>query len=51
MVKGLERFRDHYEWIHDGRRMIDGVPVVRPEHLIPIKAIAWLDLLSRRAAG
>jgi hypothetical protein len=41
---------DYYEWTHAGRAEIDGLPVVRPEHLIPLKAKAWLDL-TERAAG
>lgn len=42
---------ESYKWIHDGRREVDGVPIVGPEHLIPLKARAWLDLRSRRAGG
>ncbi len=41
----------YYRWIQDGKRVIDGVPVVGPEHLIPLKAKAWLDLRDRNAAG
>jgi len=40
---------EYYSWIHSGRTIIDGLPVVRPEHLIPLKARAWLDLTSRHA--
>jgi len=42
---------DYYAWIHSGKRLIDGLPVVRPEHLIPLKTRAWLDLRDRAAAG
>ena len=38
-------------WIRAGRVMIGGLPVVRPEHLIPLKARAWLDLTARVKAG
>lgn len=39
---------DYYRWVHAGKRQIEGVPVVRSEHLIPLKAKAWLDLRARR---
>lgn len=42
---------DYYEWTRKGRTKIAGLPVVRPEHLIPLKAKAWLDLTARAAAG
>ena len=42
---------DYYDWTQAGRTMIDGLPVVRPEHLIPLKAKAWLDLTARAADG
>lgn len=42
---------DYYAWTQTGRTMIDGLPVVRPEHLIPLKAKAWLDLTARAADG
>lgn len=41
----------YYAWIQAGRRVIHGLPIVRPEHLIPLKAKAWLDLTARRSAG
>jgi hypothetical protein len=42
---------DYYHFIHAGRLEMEGLPVVRPEHLIPLKARAWLDLTKRREAG
>lgn len=42
---------DYYGWAQAGRTAIEGLPVVRPEHLIPLKAKAWLDLTARAAAG
>lgn len=42
---------DYYAWAHAGRTMIEGLPVVRPEHMIPLKAKAWLDLTARAAYG
>jgi hypothetical protein len=42
---------DYYGWIQAGRRMIDDLPIVSAEHLIPLKARAWLDLRARKEAG
>lgn len=42
---------DYYAWTHGGRTEVQGLPVVRPEHLIPLKAKAWLDLTERVANG
>lgn len=41
----------YYAWIHDGKREVEGVPIVGPEHLIALKARAWLDLRDRKASG
>jgi len=41
----------YYEFLHSGKRVLDGVPFVGPEHLIPLKARAWLDLTKRREGG
>lgn len=42
---------DYYGWARAGRTAIEGLPVVRPEHMIPLKAKAWLDLAARAADG
>lgn len=42
---------DYYDWILSGRREVEGLPVVGAEHLIPLKAGAWLDLSARRKSG
>lgn len=42
---------DYYRWIRDGKIMLYGVPIVRAEHLIPLKVRAWLDLRQRKDAG
>ncbi len=42
---------EYYAFILGGRRNIDGLPWIGAEQLIPLKARAWLDLSSRRAAG
>jgi len=42
---------DYYGFIHSGKRILDGLPIVGPDRLIPLKARAWLDLKDRHAAG
>ena len=41
----------YYDWIQSGNQVVEGVPIVGPEHLVPLKAKAWLDLCARRDAG
>ena len=42
---------EYYAFLKAGIREVSGVPVVGAEHLVPMKARAWLDLRDRRAAG
>lgn len=42
---------DYYELLLDGRTVIDGMSVLRPEYLILFKAKAYLDLLNRKNNG
>lgn len=42
---------EYYHLLHAGKRIIDGLPVVTPEYLIPLKARAWLDLTALRQTG
>ncbi|MBN2108659.1 MAG: hypothetical protein JW832_14630 [Deltaproteobacteria bacterium] len=42
---------DYYRFMHEGKQEIDGLSVVSPQYLIPLKARAWLDLTGRRDAG
>lgn len=42
---------DYYRWIQAGKREVEGLPIVGPEHLVPLKARAWLDLGARKEAG
>lgn len=42
---------DYYSWLRAGRLEVTGLPIVRAEHLIPLKARAWLDLSARQRAG
>jgi hypothetical protein len=41
----------YYAFLKAGVRLVDGVSVVGPEHLVPLKARAWLDLKERAASG
>ena len=42
---------DYYTLALNGRKLIDGLPVLQAEFLIPFKAKAWLDLSRRRESG
>jgi hypothetical protein len=42
---------DYYGFIRSTTQEIDGLPVVGPAGLIPLKARAWLDLTERKAKG
>ncbi len=41
----------YYGFLVSGKQLLDGVSIVGPEYLIPLKARAWLDLTDRKAAG
>lgn len=42
---------DYYTWIRRGTVVVGGIPIVDPDHLVPLKARAWLDLTARKAGG
>jgi len=42
---------DYYSFVRDGVQFIDGLPVLKAEHLIPLKAKAFLDLSERKNRG
>ncbi len=42
---------DYYRFLKEGKTDMDGLPVVRPEYLVPLKTRAWLDLVRRRKQG
>ena len=42
---------NYYGFILAGRREVDGLPVIGPAHLVPLKARAWLDLTQREQNG
>jgi len=41
----------YYAFIMAGRREIEGLPWVGEDRLIPLKAVAWLDLNARKELG
>lgn len=41
----------YYHFIKDGRIVIKGLPILKPEYLIPLKIKAWLDLTKIRASN
>lgn len=42
---------EYYGFLLEGRDEIDGLPLIRHDRLIPLKAIAWLELSERKQAG
>lgn len=42
---------DYYQCIQNGKAVIDSVPVLSAEFILPFKAKAWLDLSQRKNAG
>lgn len=42
---------DYYRVLLDGKTVVNGLSVLRPEHLILFKAKAFLDLKSRKESG
>ena len=41
----------YYDFIVAGRREVDGLPWVGEDRLIPLKAVAWLDLNAQKEQG
>lgn len=42
---------DYYEFMMNGRKIVDDVGVLGAEYLIPFKMRAWLDLCRRKGEG
>lgn len=42
---------DYYHCIQNGKNLIDGMPVLGAEFILPFKAKAWLDLTQRKQDG
>lgn len=41
----------YYVFLMSNRQLIDSVPIVSPDRLVPLKARAWLDLSGRQESG
>jgi hypothetical protein len=41
----------YYGFLKSGRKQIQGIPIVGTEHLMALKAKAWMDLTARRDRG
>lgn len=41
----------YYEFLREGSEIVDGIPVLKAEHIIPFKARAWIDLSRRKENG
>lgn len=42
---------NYYHFIRSGKQEVEGVSVIGATHLIPLKALAWLDLTARAGRG
>lgn len=42
---------EYYGFLKKGTKVIDGLSILRAEHIIPFKAKAWLDLTNRKNMG
>lgn len=42
---------DFYNFMLEGRKVVDGISVLSEEYLIPFKMYAWLDLTSKKQQG
>ncbi len=42
---------DFYNFMLQGRAVVDGISVLRAEYLIPFKMFAWLDLKNKKQNG
>jgi hypothetical protein len=42
---------NYYDFIHSGKKIIDGVTIINADCLIPLKAKAWIDLSNRKNEG
>lgn len=42
---------DYYQFMLNGKRIIDGISVLDEKYLIPFKAKAWCELIDRKKQG
>lgn len=50
-LSGILLNDEYYQFLHSKKRKINGLSVVDASHLIPLKARAWLDLVSQKNNG
>lgn len=41
----------YYDLVQGGTEVVNGLPILKPEYIIVLKAKAWLDLTARRKSG
>ena len=41
----------YYQFMREGIMVVDDIPVLKPEYIIPFKAKAYLDLIERKSQG
>lgn len=41
----------YYEFLREGSEIVDGISILKAEHIIPFKAKAWIDLNKRKELG
>ena len=42
---------DYYQFIHDGRVVVNEIPTINASHLIPLKGLAWIENVKRKNNG
>jgi hypothetical protein len=42
---------DYYQFIHDGRIVLNEISTINASHLIPLKGLAWIENVKRKNSG
>lgn len=42
---------EYYEFVREGTRVLEGLSVLAPEYIVPLKVRAWIDLTERHKRG
>ena len=50
-LSAIVRGADYYQFLREGKTVLNDIPVLDAAHLIPFKAKAWLDLTERNRNG
>lgn len=50
-LSGILLNRDYYNFLYNGRTLINDLPVLKPYYLIPFKIKAWLNLTELKNSG